>query len=178
MSLGYGTISRSVVSASTRRPRAMSTRLSVGPDHQKADLPLLAYEDRLVRRLPLPSIGTDRLRRGVRKMDRAEDLQQRNARTTDHFQLPIPLATAQLSSIAVANCTQGQSIAPPSAQSYVASGVSCTAGTWGAGSPGRVRAEKGPVASATVREPGYSTVTDFARLRGWSTSQPRRTATW
>jgi hypothetical protein len=23
---------------------------------------------------------------------------------------------------------------------------------------------------------GYSTVTDFARLRGWSTSQPRRTA--
>ena len=25
---------------------------------------------------------------------------------------------------------------------------------------------------------GYSTVTDFARLRGWSTSQPRRTAMW
>ena len=25
--------------------------------------------------------------------------------------------------------------------------------------------------------PGYSTVTDFARLRGWSTSRPRRTAT-
>ena len=24
----------------------------------------------------------------------------------------------------------------------------------------------------------YSTVTDLARLRGWSTSQPRRTATW
>ena len=24
----------------------------------------------------------------------------------------------------------------------------------------------------------YSTVTDFARLRGWSTSQPRRTAMW
>ena len=24
--------------------------------------------------------------------------------------------------------------------------------------------------------PGYSTVTDLARLRGWSTSQPRRTA--
>src|SRR5271157_5301168 len=26
--------------------------------------------------------------------------------------------------------------------------------------------------------PTYSTVTDFARLRGWSTSQPRRTAMW
>src|SRR5260370_38502094 len=25
---------------------------------------------------------------------------------------------------------------------------------------------------------GYSTVTDLARLRGWSTSQPRRTAMW
>jgi len=25
---------------------------------------------------------------------------------------------------------------------------------------------------------GYSTVTDFARFRGWSTSQPRRTAMW
>jgi hypothetical protein len=24
----------------------------------------------------------------------------------------------------------------------------------------------------------YSTVTDLARLRGWSTSQPRRTAMW
>ncbi len=24
----------------------------------------------------------------------------------------------------------------------------------------------------------YSTVTDFARFRGWSTSQPRRIATW
>jgi hypothetical protein len=24
----------------------------------------------------------------------------------------------------------------------------------------------------------YSTVTDLARFRGWSTSQPRRTATW
>ncbi len=24
----------------------------------------------------------------------------------------------------------------------------------------------------------YSTVTDFARLRGWSTSHPRRTAIW
>ena len=24
----------------------------------------------------------------------------------------------------------------------------------------------------------YSTVTDFARLRGWSTSVPRATATW
>lgn len=29
------------------------------------------------------------------------------------------------------------------------------------------------------RGPGsYSTVTDLARLRGWSTSQPRRTAMW
>src|SRR4029077_3582647 len=26
--------------------------------------------------------------------------------------------------------------------------------------------------------PGYSTVTDLAKLRGWSTSQPRRTAMW
>ena len=25
---------------------------------------------------------------------------------------------------------------------------------------------------------GYSTVTDFARFLGWSTSQPRRTAMW
>ena len=25
---------------------------------------------------------------------------------------------------------------------------------------------------------GYSTVTDFARFRGWSTSRPARTATW
>jgi hypothetical protein len=25
---------------------------------------------------------------------------------------------------------------------------------------------------------GYSTVTDLARLRGWSTSQPRRRAMW
>ncbi len=25
---------------------------------------------------------------------------------------------------------------------------------------------------------GYSTVTDFARLRGWSTSVPRATAAW
>lgn len=25
---------------------------------------------------------------------------------------------------------------------------------------------------------GYSTVTDLARLRGWSTSVPRSTATW
>jgi hypothetical protein len=24
----------------------------------------------------------------------------------------------------------------------------------------------------------YSTVTDFAKFRGWSTSQPRRTAMW
>src|SRR5450830_949238 len=30
-----------------------------------------------------------------------------------------------------------------------------------------------------LHEPGiHSTVTDFARLRGWSTSQPRRRATW
>ena len=30
----------------------------------------------------------------------------------------------------------------------------------------------------SVEAAGYSTVTDFARLRGWSTSQPRRTAMW
>jgi hypothetical protein len=29
---------------------------------------------------------------------------------------------------------------------------------------------------ADQRMDGYSTVTDLARLRGWSTSQPRRTA--
>lgn len=28
------------------------------------------------------------------------------------------------------------------------------------------------------RTPGYSTVTLFARLRGWSTSVPRMSATW
>jgi len=32
---------------------------------------------------------------------------------------------------------------------------------------------------STTRKPScYSTVTDFARLRGWSTLQPRRTAIW
>lgn len=30
----------------------------------------------------------------------------------------------------------------------------------------------------TFPKPAYSTVTDFARLRGWSTSVPRKTATW
>jgi len=35
------------------------------------------------------------------------------------------------------------------------------------------------IGSADVfRKPLYSTVTDFARFRGWSTSVPRRTATW
>ena len=29
-----------------------------------------------------------------------------------------------------------------------------------------------------VRSASYSTVTDLARLRGWSTSRPARTATW
>jgi len=29
-----------------------------------------------------------------------------------------------------------------------------------------------------TRDDCYSTVTDLARLRGWSTSQPRRTAMW
>ena len=31
---------------------------------------------------------------------------------------------------------------------------------------------------AADRVRGHSTVTDLARLRGWSTSQPRRTAMW
>ena len=32
--------------------------------------------------------------------------------------------------------------------------------------------------TAPVLCPAYSTVTDLARLRGWSTSVPRSTATW
>jgi hypothetical protein len=33
-------------------------------------------------------------------------------------------------------------------------------------------------AAMMVMEGRYSTVTLFARFRGWSTSQPRRVATW
>jgi hypothetical protein len=64
--------------------------------------------------------------------------------------------------------------------------------------PGTVAADGGPSAmqpatSSALRSTGmlratsmsaygmflvYSTVTDFARFRGWSTSQPRRTAMW
>ena len=32
--------------------------------------------------------------------------------------------------------------------------------------------------TTTPHRAGHSTVTDLARLRGWSTSQPRITATW
>ena len=31
---------------------------------------------------------------------------------------------------------------------------------------------------AAINDRVYSTVTDFARFRGWSTSRPARTATW
>ncbi len=41
-------------------------------------------------------------------------------------------------------------------------------------SPGK----KYGVAPEVAGCPGYSTVTDFARLRGWSTSVPFATATW
>ncbi|HXG64430.1 MAG TPA: hypothetical protein VNO70_04940 [Blastocatellia bacterium] len=34
------------------------------------------------------------------------------------------------------------------------------------------------VAMPHFAAPPYSTVTDLARLRGWSTSQPRRTPMW
>ena len=44
------------------------------------------------------------------------------------------------------------------------------AGTLPAGSTGSAAASGGPCA--------YSTVTDLARLRGWSTSVPRATAVW
>jgi hypothetical protein len=45
-----------------------------------------------------------------------------------------------------------------------------------------IMTEMPKLASSPERERGrlavYSTVTDFARLRGWSTSHPRRTAMW
>lgn len=45
-----------------------------------------------------------------------------------------------------------------------------------------IMTEMPKLASSPEREPErldvYSTVTDFARLRGWSTSHPRRTAMW
>jgi hypothetical protein len=49
-------------------------------------------------------------------------------------------------------------------------------GPQGHGQEARQRAQDDEESS---RRPGsYSTVTDLARLRGWSTSQPRRTAMW
>ncbi len=38
--------------------------------------------------------------------------------------------------------------------------------------------ERSAVEANLEREKAYSTVTDLARFRGWSTSVPRRTATW
>jgi len=40
------------------------------------------------------------------------------------------------------------------------------------------REEIGAGHRAILRQTDYSTVTDFARFLGWSTSHPRRTATW
>ena len=49
-----------------------------------------------------------------------------------------------------------------------------SAGTRGANPHGG--AHQASSAARSHRSPCYSTVTDFARLRGWSTSQPRSTA--
>ena len=43
---------------------------------------------------------------------------------------------------------------------------------------GKARRASTPGLSSFWSAAAYSTVTDLARLRGWSTSQPRRTAMW
>jgi hypothetical protein len=47
----------------------------------------------------------------------------------------------------------------------------------GGDSPAAVAA-LGSSRDSAIRTVPYSTVTDFARLRGWSTSVPRASATW
>jgi hypothetical protein len=42
--------------------------------------------------------------------------------------------------------------------------------------PKRFRIMRGILNEDRMAKQFYSTVTDFARFRGWSTSQPRRTA--